>query len=174
MGRGTTTARNYTCDNSSKGVLVLVSLLAAAFLTLLVAGLTSRRSRKKFLLADGAFRCRIRACGYTSSVWPRLSRWWSRPMLAVWIDDVLVVRRGPVFARLLPLRANVLPGGVYALAPCDVRRCGPSPIAVGLCVWDGSRMEVAADEQTRFALVGPYLAAAIHDLPQAPVRRTQN
>jgi hypothetical protein len=153
---------------------MFASLLAAAFVTLLVAGLTARRSRDDFMHADGAFRCRIRACGYTSSVWPRLSRWWSRPMLAAWIDDVLVVRRGPVLARTLPLRATVLPGGVHTLAPRDVRRCGPHPIAVGLRVWDGSRMEVAAHEETRFALVGPYLAAAIHDLPEAPVRRTQN
>jgi hypothetical protein len=150
-----------------------MSLSAAAVLALLAAGVIARFSRRRFLQANDAFRCRIRACGYTSAIWPRLRRRWSRPMWAVWIEDVLVVRRGPVFARVIPIRAQVGAGGVCTLTPRDLRWCGPHPIAVGLRVWDGSRVEVAAAEDTRLALVGPYLIAAVNDLPQAPLRRRQ-
>jgi hypothetical protein len=34
-------------------------------------------------------------------------------------------------------------------------------------------MEVATDSESRTALVGPYLTAAVNNLPQAPVRRRQ-
>jgi hypothetical protein len=152
---------------------VVMSLLAGAFLALLVAGILTHRSRRRFVGTAGAFRCRIRACGYRSAIWPRLTRRWSRLMWAAWMDDVLVVRRGPAFPRIIPLRAQVSPVGVYALPPRDAKRCGAHPIAVGLRVWDGSWMEVAADEEARLALVGPYLAAAVNDLPQAPVPRRQ-
>lgn len=150
-----------------------MSLSAAAVLAVLVVGVIARCSRRRFLQANDAFRCRIRACGYTSAIWPRLRLRWSRPMWAVWIEDVLVVRRGPVFARVIPIRAQIGEAGVCTLTRRDVRWCGSDPIAVGLRVWDGSRMEVAAAEDTRLALVGPYLVAAVNDRPQAPLRRRQ-
>jgi hypothetical protein len=51
------------------------------------------------------------------------------------------------------------------------RRCGSRPLGVVLKVWDGSRIEVAAATDDRLQVVGPYLAAAISDLPRAPVPR---
>lgn len=152
---------------------MLISLMIAAFLgALIAADVAAYRSRRRFVRFEDAFRCRIRACGYPSAIWPRLTRRWSRPMWAAWVDDVLVVRRGPVISRIIPVRAAVS-AGVYHLPPDDVRRCGSQPIAVCLLVWDGSRIEVAADGESRLALVGPYLSAAVNDLPQAPVRRRQ-
>ncbi|OJF16254.1 hypothetical protein BG844_00145 [Couchioplanes caeruleus subsp. caeruleus] len=130
------------------------------------------RSRRRFVDSGEAFRCRIRTCGYPSSTWPRLGRRWSRRMWATWIDDVLTVRRGPVFGRVISLRARVS-AGVYTLATGDARRCGPHPIAVCLLIPDGCRMEIATDGEARLALVGPYVAAAVNDLPRAPIRRRQ-
>jgi hypothetical protein len=118
-----------------------------------------------------AFCCRLRTCGFTSAIWPRLTRRWSRRMWAIWMGDVLVVRRGPVIARTIPLKARVSASGVYTVLPREVTRFGPRPIAIDLQVWDGSRVEVVAAAHERLALVGPYLAAAINDLPQAPVPR---
>jgi hypothetical protein len=160
-------------DSPTEGVPVFASLLTIAFLGALVAGIAARRSRRRFV-EEGAFRCRIRAGEYPSAVWPRLRRSWSRRMWAIWADDVLIVRRGPGIPRVIPLRAQVAAYGVYTLSAHQVRRCGSHPIAVGLRVWDGSRLEVAVDQEARLELVGPYLAAAVTDLPKAPVPRRRN
>jgi hypothetical protein len=144
------------------------TLLATVLFVLIAADLITRHSRRRFRQSGDAFRCRLRTSGYPSAIWPRLTRRWSRPMWALWTDDVLLVRRGPILARTLPLPAQITPTGVYTLPPGDVKRCGPRPIAITLRVWDGSRIDVATDDDTRLTLVGPYLAAAINDLPQAP------
>lgn len=147
------------------------SLLAAALLVLVLAEIAARASARRFQRAGDAFRCRLRTAGYDSAIWPRLGRRWSRRMWAMWVDDVLVVRRGPVLARTIPLRAQVSPTGVYPVRPDEVRRFGCQPIAVNLRVWDGSCIEVAAAEEARLILVGPFLAAAVNALPPAPAPR---
>jgi hypothetical protein len=144
------------------------SLVAGGLLVLVVADLTAHLSRRRFRQAGDAFRCRMRTSGYTSAIWPRLRRHWSRRMWAMWIDDVLVVRRGPMLARTIPLRAQRSPTSVYAVPQRDVRSLGPDPIAIDLKVWDGSRIEVAAARGARLNLVGPFLAAAVSALPTAP------
>jgi hypothetical protein len=150
-----------------------MSLLAVAFVALVASGIAARR-RRRFCRVGAAFRCRLRICGLACTTWRLLTRRWSRPMWATWVGDVLVVRRGPVFDREIELRATVTSAGVYALAPNDARWCGHHPVAVGLTVSDGSCVEVATDGEARMALVGPFLAAAINDLPQAPARRRQS
>ena len=92
-------------------------------------------------------------------------------MWARWDDDVLLVRRGPGLARTIPLRTQSPVDGVRSLLFDAPRLCGPRPIGVVLKIWDGSRIEVAASAENRMAVVGPYMAAAISDLPQAPVPR---
>lgn len=125
-----------------------------------------------FRRAGDAFRCRIRACGRPSVLWPRLPRHWTRRrMWARWGGDILIVRRGPVFPRYVRLPAQVSPAGVHSVPSWDAKRCGPQPIAVELRVSDGSRVELAAADDARLAMVGLYLAAAMHDLPRAPVPR---
>jgi hypothetical protein len=153
-----------------QGGPVLTYLVVAVLLVLLGTGVAARRSKRRFIEAGDAFRCRLRACGGTPASWPRLTGRWSRRMWARWDGDVLVVRRGPVFARAMVLRATVSRVGVYVLPVRDTRGRGRA-IAVGLRLCDDSRVDVAAAEQTRVALVGPYLAAAINDLPRAPVPR---
>ena len=147
------------------------SLLVAVLVALIVADVAGRAGRRRFRQSGDAFLCRLHTCGYTSAIWPRLSRRWSRRMWAMWVDDVLVVRRGPVLDRTIPLRAQVTPAGVHAVTPREVRGFGPEPIAINLKIWDGSRIEVAAEEDARLHLVGPFLAAAVSALPDAPVPR---
>jgi hypothetical protein len=126
----------------------------------------ARRSRKRFICEDGTFRCRLRACGKLSIVWPGLARHctrrWSRPMWARWADDVLMVRRGPLLPRIISLRAQMCRAGVYDMPPEEPYGLGWRPIAAGLRLHDGSFVEVAAARNERLALVGPYLAAAIN------------
>jgi hypothetical protein len=147
---------------------VLIALLAVA-LVLLGAGIRAYRGRRRFSWAGETFRCRIRNCGYSSAGWPRLRRRWSRPMWATWAGDVLKVRRGPLFDRVLVLRATVADGGIYRLPVREAQRCGPRPVAVCLRICDDSQLEVVTAEESRLDLVGPYLVAAIHGLPGAPV-----
>jgi hypothetical protein len=150
------------------------SLLATGLLVLIVADLTAHVTRRRFRRAGDAFRCRVRTSGYTSAIWPRLRRHWSRRMWARWEGDVLVVRRGPVLTRAVHLRAQWSPTSVYAVPPRDARRLGPGPIAVDLKGWDGSRIEVAAEQRARMDLVGPFLVAAVSALPTAPAPRTRS
>jgi hypothetical protein len=150
------------------------SLLATGLLVLIVADLTARVGRRRFQRAGDAFRCRLRTNGYTSAVWPRLRQRWSRRMWARWVGDVLVVRRGPVLARTVLLRAHRSPTDVYAVPTQDVRGLGPDPIAIDLKAWDESRIEVAADQGHRLSLVGPFLAAAVSALPTAPAPRSRS
>jgi len=150
---------------------VLTLLVLGALLVVLVTGVAARRSRRRFQDSGVAFRCRLRVLGHRSAIWPSLRRHWSRPMWALWDDDVLIVRRGPVLARTTPLRTQPLVDGVHNLLFEAPRRCGSRPIGVVLRVWDGSWIEVAAATDDRMNVVGPYLAAAISDLPQAPVPR---
>ena len=144
------------------------SLLATGLLVLIVIDITAHISRRRFHQGAVAFRCRIRTSGYTSAAWPRLRRHWSRRMWAMWVDDALVVRRGPVLARTVLLRAQGSPTSVYAVPPRDVRSLGPHPIAIDLKVEDGSRIEVVAEPCARLNMVGPFLAAALSALPTAP------
>jgi hypothetical protein len=156
-----------------EGVPLLVSLVAVV-LVLLGCGVAAYRGRKRFIWSGTTFRCRIRTCGDTSRAWPRLRRRWSRPMWAMWVGDVLLVRRGPVVDRALPLRATVSTAGFYRLPANQAKRCGPEPVAVCMKAWDGSRIEVVTDRESRVDLVGPYLIAAVHDLPGAPLPRSQS
>ena len=150
-----------------------MSLLPIAFVLLLGAAVAAGHSRRRFRRIGDAFRCRLRAYGLRPAAWPRLTRRWSRPMWAAWVGDALIVRRGPVFARKVRLHATVTPAGVYVLPPDRAKRCGYRPIAVCVRARDGSCVEVAAEEEARLAMVGPFLAAAINDLPEAPVPRRQ-
>jgi hypothetical protein len=147
-------------------------LVAAVVVVLLVAGSTARLSRRRFRRRGGAvFRCRLRAGDLPSTIWPHLARGWSRRMWAVWEDDVLIVRRGPVYGRIIALPAEVPTAGVHAHPAPPPRRCGPDPISMVLRLSDGSCVEVTTAGEDRLVLVGPYLAAAINDLPRAPVQR---
>ena len=59
--------------------------------------------------------------------------------------------------------------GIRELPVHKVRRLGRRLLVVDLVLPDGSRVELAARESARIAMVGPFLAAAVHALPQAPI-----
>jgi hypothetical protein len=145
----------------------------AIIIVLLGAMVVDGVNQWRFVRAGGAFRCKIRATGERPLSWPRLRRRWSRRMWARWVDSALVVRRGPILARSVTMPARVCQNGVYTVPPWDPKRCGRQPLAVELVVPDFTRVEVAAPEAARLNLVGPYLAAAIHELPRAPNPRRQ-
>jgi hypothetical protein len=81
---------------------VLALIILGTFFVLFVTGMTALRSRQRFQVSGDAFRCRLRIQGHPSAIWPWLGRRWSRPMWALWDEDVLVVRRGPGLARIIP------------------------------------------------------------------------
>jgi hypothetical protein len=122
-----------------------------------------RRNRRAFAEDGPAFRCRFRSHGARPRPWRRLRRRWSRWMWARWTGELLVIRRGPIGDRTLRLTARVQSAGVYVLPSSRA-------IAVRMSVGDAT-VEVTAAAHDRLELVGPFLAAAVHDLPQAPVGR---
>jgi hypothetical protein len=150
---------------------VLTLLVLGIFLAALAGGVAARRTRRRLGCAADMFRCRLRIRGHRSAHWPRLGRHWSRPMWARWDDDVLTVRRGPGLARAVALPTAPPADGVRSLLFEAPRLCGPRPIGVVLSIRDGSRIEVAASADDRMTVVGPYLVAAINDLPEAPLPR---
>src|SRR5687768_4734490 len=100
---------------SGRNSVVWTLLVLGILFGVLVLALAARHSRQRFRDSEAAFRCRLRIRGHRSAIWPSLGRHWSRPMWALWDDDVLVVRRGPVLARTIPLRAQLPVGGVHHL-----------------------------------------------------------
>ncbi|BBH67312.1 hypothetical protein ACTI_39970 [Actinoplanes sp. OR16] len=149
-------------------------LFALIFLILILLAAAlgrERRARLNFIDGTFAFACRVRACGPPPTGWRWLRRNWSRRMWARWTGDVLMIRRGPVFDRTRRLAAEVTATGVYVVPRAEARRCGTQAIAVRLRLPDGALIEVTADRSARAELVGPFLAAAISDLPRAPVPR---
>jgi hypothetical protein len=148
---------------------VLTWLVLGILFGVLVTGRFMRRSRQRFQAVGSAFRCRLRVRGHRSRRWPLLGRQWSRPMWARWDGDVLIVRRGP--GRAIRLHTRSLMDGVQNLIVGAPRWCGSRPVGVVLQIGDGSRIEVAAGADHRLEVVGPYLAAAVSDLPKAPAPR---
>ncbi|BEL04871.1 hypothetical protein Q0Z83_030620 [Actinoplanes sichuanensis] len=145
-------------------IVASVALLALG-LSLLVATIWDRRSRRAFIREGPVFAARFRCAGPSPRCWRGLRRGWSRKMWAYWRDDVLVIRRGWVFDRRLRMFAQITLAGVYGLSGQR------GAIAVHLRLPDGALLEVTAPSGDRVELVGPYLAAGISHLPRAPLRR---
>jgi hypothetical protein len=147
-------------------------LLGVAYLMLLALAMTQFLRWRRVARADGAFRCKVRLSAGCMGQWPKLRhRWPRRRLRARWVDDELVVWCRPVLLTSVKLRGRIRRDGVYRLTILDVKRCGYRPVAIELDLPDGSRIEVATTEAARMQLVGPYLAAAVNDLPRAPRRR---
>lgn len=147
-------------------------LTAVAVVLLLGVATVLYVRRRRLVNADGAFRCRVRLTAGRCSGWPRLRHQWSRHrLLARWDGDDLVVRRGLLLLAAVTLRGRIRHAGVHQLGPFEVTGLGHRPVSVKFDLPDGSRIEVAAMDLDRTRLVGPYLAAALHDLPRAPRRR---
>jgi hypothetical protein len=149
-------------------------LFVIAYVLLLALGTTQYLRWRRVVRADGAFRCQVRLAAGCSGQWPQLRHRWSRRRLrARWVGDEFVVWRRPVLLASVKLRGRICRDGVYRLTSQEVTRCGYRPLAVELDLSDGSRIEVATTEWARIELVGPFLTAALKDLPRAPKRRRQ-
>jgi len=140
--------------------------------------------RRRFRHLDGAFRCRLRRSdgvltlsrwrvrrllwkwfGDWARPWPRVDTW------AVWAHDVLLVHRGLVRPRVSVFRVRFPDGPMVLLSDFEVTGLGPNPMVFPLRCDDESLLEVAAAEEDRTLLAGPFLAAAIPGLPKAPRER---
>ena len=142
---------------------VAVSCAAASVGTLAVL---SGLSRLRFARLTGAFPCRL---GPSSRWWGRRADWRLRRTRVVWVGDVLLVQSGLLRLGVTPVSAQVpSEASVESLAPSEVRRLGPRPVALRLTTADGRPLVVATSAGNRTALVGPFLAASLSGLPDAP------
>jgi hypothetical protein len=130
-------------------VLVVLVVLGVLIVAALVASL-------RFPAGAQAFRCKLRPLTSTGRTrpWPR------RRCRAVWVHDVLLVRRGVLPARLQALAVRTPEDPPRETTPTEVRGLGGGPVAVVLRLDDGTLLEVAAPWPSRTHLVGPFLAAA--------------
>ncbi|MGY1742963.1 MULTISPECIES: hypothetical protein [unclassified Blastococcus] len=85
---------------------------------------------------------------------------------------MLLVRSGFLRLWLTPVEAGVAEDAtVRRLLPDEVRGLGLHPVALSLATPDGRPWEVAVARPDADRLVGPFLAAALADLPRAPRER---
>jgi hypothetical protein len=117
----------------------------------------------------GAFRCQVRSIGEPSARWPDLGGDWTGRRWACWHNDELRIRSRLPWSRTIRLPARIRSDGVYRVPAWNPDLCGRRPVAVELVASDGARVEVAAHDTARLELVGPYVAAAMRNLPEAPV-----
>lgn len=108
------------------------------------------------------------------------TRWWHRDGMrwrwlrarAAWVDNVLVIRNGPVSLRVMTIPVSLPPKArIEDEARCTVRRLGACPQSLWIEREDGSPVKIAVRERDRTKLAGPFLVAAIPGLPAAPRER---
>jgi hypothetical protein len=138
---------------------------AAAATLAVVSGL----SRLRFRRLPGAFRCRL---GPPPGWRRRRAAWRVRRTRAVWVSDVLLIQSGLLRLGVTPVSPQIARDvSVEYLEPHDVRGLGQCPVALRLRAADGRPLVVATAGRNRAALVGPFLAASLAGLPQAPRER---
>ena len=121
------------------------------------------RNRRDFVRTPGAFRCNVRL---RSDQLPGIASTWARgPRHALWVHDVLVIRRGLVRPRLWYLPVHMAEGELIELNPRHVRGLGRRPVSVKILLDDHQEIEVAAADRDRSLLVGPFFAVAVRTPP---------
>jgi hypothetical protein len=139
-------------------VLATTAAVLAALL-----GWTIWRSRRDFVRAPGAFRCNVRLL---SDHLPGIASTWARrPRHALWVHDVLVIRRGLLRPRFWFLPTRMAEGDLVALNPRRMRGLGRNPVSVKVRLDDHQEIELAAADRDRHLLVGPFVAVAVGVLP---------
>ncbi|HSK25395.1 MAG TPA: hypothetical protein VK894_00615 [Jiangellales bacterium] len=145
------------------GVTVAVALVAGG---LVVAG----AARAAFARGHETFRCTLRVRGARRR--PGERQGWPRSRTrARWVHDVLVVRRGLLVPRIEVLAVRAPEEAVRRLVGGEVRGLGAEPLCLVLRLDDGRMVEVAAAAPDRTLLVGPFLAAAMRELPDGPAEQ---
>jgi len=163
-------------------LIVLTLAGAAAMVTMVGTGWLVRR---RFRRLEGSFRCRLRRTddgvlmlsrwrlrrilwswfGDWARAWPGVNAW------GVWAHDVLLVHRGLWRPRIAVFRVRFPDGPMMLMSDVEVTGLGPNPMVFPLRCDDEKQLEVAAAEEDRTLLAGPFLAAAIPGLPKAPRER---
>ena len=122
----------------------------------LTAGLLSRRAFKR---SPGVFPAKLRVTAGASSgtgpSWPRM------PVYARWVHDVLLVHQGIALVRSRALPVASVTGPITTASPDDVKKLGPRPMLLALVVDDGSTVELAAPDDARDAMVGPFCGVLV-------------
>jgi len=148
---------------------LLLWLPIAALLGVLAAGIGTHVRLARANRGAGAgdvFRCKTRM---PDAGGPRLPAWPRRPTRAWWAHDVLLVQRGRLLPHLVALPARCPDSGVRHSSAFETGRgLGPRPVVLRLMLDDGEVVDVAARARDLVSLVGPFLAAAIPGLAEAP------
>lgn len=149
---------------------VVVTQIAAVLV--LVGATVSAWCGLRFTQSDQTFTCKLRSQHVSTFGGGR--RWPWRCSEARWVHDVLVVQRGLLFPRVLIIPARIPEDTIQDADRDRILGLGIRPIAVSLRLDDGRLVEVAAARTDRTLLAGPFLAAAIPGLPQAPADRPKH
>jgi|SRR5215218_8444752 len=143
------------------------ALLASAVSVLMTLTVLTVWGKIRYARRLPSFRCRLGPP--TGSRRRGRARWCLRRSWAAWVDDVLLVRSGPLRLWLTPLPIGVARDvTVQALGPGEVRGLGPHPVALRLTLRDEGELEIAVAAENADRLVGPFLTAALSGLPDAP------
>jgi hypothetical protein len=123
-------------------------------------------NRRDFVSAPGVFRCNLRLRSeYLPGIAPTWAKW---PCHALWVHDVLVIRRGLLRPTLWYLPVHMADGGLTELNPRCVRGLGRRPVSVKVVLDDNHEVELASADSDRPLLVGPFVAVAVGGLPGDP------
>jgi hypothetical protein len=147
--------------------LILLAAAIAGLGALAGAALLGLRARARFRRTPGAFRCTVRLPDQ-----PHRTRFGRgrRPTSAVWVHDVLLVRRGMFGQQIAALPVRIPEDGPEPAAG-TIRGLGPEPYLLSLRLDGGQLVDVALPAEARVPAVGPFLAAAMRGLPDAPAER---
>ena len=127
---------------------------------LLLGTVLSRRAMKR---TPGVFPAKLRAG--PEGVDPADRKWPRRTSYAVWVHDVLVVHGGIALVRTHALPVAGVIGPCSPLQPGQVRGLGEHPLMTTIVLDDGAEMQLAAPDQARDAMVGPFLDVAARSAP---------
>jgi hypothetical protein len=143
-----------------------VASAAAVGTLMLLAVAFAARERRRSPPSTTAFACKIRV-----SYPPRSDRrgrkrprWQRRRASAVWVHDVLLLRRGLLIPRMEALPVRLPEDDIHDAKPHTVRGLGAFPVVISLRLDDGAVVDVAAAAADRTLLAGPFLAAVIPGL----------
>jgi hypothetical protein len=140
-----------------------VSAAAGAALAAIVAGVWMRA---RYTRRMAFFLCRI---GPPSAPWRRRARWRIGRRRAAWVGNVLLVPSGVLRMFLAPLTTGMpRTAALRLLEPEEAPGLGLHPVAMRLTSDDGRLLEIAVSQSSADEVVGPFLVAALPELPQAP------
>ncbi len=140
-------------------MLVVLVLIAVAVCLLLGAVRMSVLAARQPGRGEDSFRCRMRVeWGLVNGLEHAYPRRWQH---AVWVHDVLLVRRGRVFVRILPLPVEA------AEVLSDI---SDDLVVLRLRLDDGAVVAAMAERHMATALVGPFLMAELEHMNNATSR----